>query len=1052
MPITYSSNEDTSYDAQLLTSKQSTAETAKHGINLRSEEKPIEKTSMGDAIGATVMLNNPITNWLNDPTTNRVRPKLDLSFDPFADEYKGVEHIVAKARNKDEADDLLSNFHMRERARQDLANAGTMTQLGATLVAGSLDPIDIALLLTTGGEGNALLRAARVGGAMAAGQTGKELLLHQNQAERTTSESVSNIVGAGLGGAGMSLGMDATKWIIKNAATGIARKMIGSTADTMPAEMASHAHDAVEQHLADAITPDKQFGSVGAAGVQQTDLASERLVGEGFLKNSQRALSGNSTLTGISPNEKLSLIEGHAEIDKTNPLFAKLRELKQKLAVDPYTRAKNLDGIATPHDAETIINRQHDTLMGSFGDLFNKEAKNFKANLSIAPTDLAAELRRVGENVTDAEVAANPSKYLTPGYLDRLVSGALRNGDESAITQVKNLAGWARQNILTPLGKEAMDRGMFNEAVQKATAEGDIATKAADSYMHRIYDKDRIAANEANFKAVVARWADHFGAENPQEVASDVFTQIMGMTNSLVSARDVNLIGKAAPLKERILAIPDNELAPFLVNSSTDVLDTYSRRMINDITFKDVFGDNNLTTDLAHIDTLHSSYQQQLETLLKSQGKSATQINAALEGITARVKEAKAELSWLNKVVQKKPLQDADWWTKTSATIKTYNAVTQLGSMLISNLSDIARQIAADGIAPWGKAFVRYTTSKEFRSITREEAKELGVGFEAALSTRIQSLYDYGLDNRFARKGMVAQGLDQVSQRFGKLTLMQYYTAFSKDLTGTILSNRLIRGIQSYAQLPKDELAFLASHGIDSDMASRVADQFAKHGETRDGFRFANTSQWDDEVARNAFANAAYKATNNYVIAPHAATLPKWMRTATGSLLGQFQSFTFAGHEQFLVAGLGQRFGAREAQGLVALGFLGAVQYQLKQLMSKGEVDSDPRSVVLAAVDATNIFGLPYEVGKRALAITGETPQTMLGITDQQKRFRDVNLTGQILGPGWGHLEDVSTIIKDATHGEWKDSDVHRARKLLPLQNLLWLRGVLDKAEQAIKE
>ena len=79
-------------------------------------------------------------------------------------------------------------------------------------------------------------------------------------------------------------------------------------------------------------------------------------------------------------------------------------------------------------------------------------------------------------------------------------------------------------------------------------------------------------------------------------------------------------------------------------------------------------------------------------------------------------------------------------------------------------------------------------------------------------------------------------------------------------------------------------------------------------------------------------------------------------------------------------------------------------------------------------------------------ALTGEQPMS---------RYASRNAVEALLGPSFGTATTMLSITGDVSAAalgddSWKASDTHAMRKLLPYQNLLLLRQMLDSAEEGI--
>lgn len=74
------------------------------------------------------------------------------------------------------------------------------------------------------------------------------------------------------------------------------------------------------------------------------------------------------------------------------------------------------------------------------------------------------------------------------------------------------------------------------------------------------------------------------------------------------------------------------------------------------------------------------------------------------------------------------------------------------------------------------------------------------------------------------------------------------------------------------------------------------------------------------------------------------------------------------------------------------------------------------------------------------------------GLTALSSRFGVVSLmapSGALLGPTLDAASDIFQATGALAAGDFKQSDLHTVRKLLPFQNLFWLRTLFDRVEAA---
>ena len=65
-------------------------------------------------------------------------------------------------------------------------------------------------------------------------------------------------------------------------------------------------------------------------------------------------------------------------------------------------------------------------------------------------------------------------------------------------------------------------------------------------------------------------------------------------------------------------------------------------------------------------------------------------------------------------------------------------------------------------------------------------------------------------------------------------------------------------------------------------------------------------------------------------------------------------------------------------------------------------------------------------------------------------RFQDRTGLEAAAGPTAGFALDISRMMQGATTKDFTMTDLHRARRLLPFQNLIWTRKLVDAAEKSL--
>lgn len=101
-------------------------------------------------------------------------------------------------------------------------------------------------------------------------------------------------------------------------------------------------------------------------------------------------------------------------------------------------------------------------------------------------------------------------------------------------------------------------------------------------------------------------------------------------------------------------------------------------------------------------------------------------------------------------------------------------------------------------------------------------------------------------------------------------------------------------GRQPYSDIKMEQL------GLTSDMADRVIKQINKHAQTdpKGNLITLNTKVWDDDVAKEMFALAGYRHSNQIIQETSMGSVNRLIRSPWGKTVGQFLSYVLAAQEQ----------------------------------------------------------------------------------------------------------------------------------------------------------
>lgn len=378
----------------------------------------------------------------------------------------------------------------------------------------------------------------------------------------------------------------------------------------------------------------------------------------------------------------------------------------------------------------------------------------------------------------------------------------------------------------------------------------------------------------------------------------------------------------------------------------------------------------------------------------------------------------------------------------------TAHPIRVLGGMQLSAISDIGKIVFTHGmLSTFRDGFLPMIRNfKGFRMVA-DEVKSAGTALDMVLDSRTMSFAD--ITNEFGHHSKIERGLAAVSTKFGMVSLMAPWNAAIKQFAGLVTISNLLRASQRVAAgkgTPLD-VRKLAAASIDHDLAVRIAKQFAEHGDEQDGVLLPKGMNWSDKEALEAFRAAIVRDVDRIVVTP-GQDRPLWMSTELGKTVGQFKSFATASVQRTMLAGIQQRDSAT-LNGAVLMMGLGALTYYLKAVTSDKPLSDNPKVWAVEAFDWSGLGGWLME----ANAITEKATRGKVGLSyftgEPVSRYASRNVTGAFLGPSADAVADIFQVSGSIFAGDTTKSDLRKARQLLPLQNLYYIRSLLDQVEAA---
>jgi hypothetical protein len=390
----------------------------------------------------------------------------------------------------------------------------------------------------------------------------------------------------------------------------------------------------------------------------------------------------------------------------------------------------------------------------------------------------------------------------------------------------------------------------------------------------------------------------------------------------------------------------------------------------------------------------------------------------------------------------------------------------------IAQVVDTARLVMINGI---GKTFRLswevFTSgmSKEVFNMSKKSAQLGGEAFDMYNSSRAMSMYDvgdaFGVFNQFER------GLSKVGNLyFTFLNLSNPWNAGAKSVAALFNGTRLLESAEAWGKgsISKVNKARMLNLGIDENMAARIYNQYKKHGVGKNGkkthkdngddftqLRVANSDEWTDDAAREAYHQAIGKQVNIDIVTPSKGDVPNWANTEIGGMIAQFKKFGMASTQRMLFRGLQER-DFNQLQGALLLLGAGAAVDAFRQKAFNRDYSKKPfGQKIVDAFDRSGIGGVYSDVNN-ALERMGNNEiglRPLLGAKKPYGTYRDLfnNPIPDVLGPTASQMANIADIMWTWGSGQYNHHTARNVRRLIPFQNVWFLDSAFDKVEKGLR-
>ena len=532
-----------------------------------------------------------------------------------------------------------------------------------------------------------------------------------------------------------------------------------------------------------------------------------------------------------------------------------------------------------------------------------------------------------------------------------------------------------------------------------------------------------------------------------EDIARQIAQRIMGtpdgklpydwkMGEGSSTGKTAKISGLRGPLKSRTFQIPDNMIQEFLDNDIEDLGRMYLRQTAADIELTKKFGDVGMTDAFKELEAWQKTALEK--------AKTEKERLALIAAYDADIKDLAAMRDRIRGVYG--DIDPNNIWVRTGRAARNLNYLRFMGGIVASSVPDVARIFMAEGIGrTFSKGLLPLAKNLKTFKVSAAEAKQYGVGIDALMGGRSQIIADI-VD--YTQPGTAFErGLQSMTDNFGRINMMDYWTAGVKQLHAVTMQNGVIDDLLK-GKIDKR----LARLGIDNENAKNIAEQLKKHAEKVDGVWISNAKNWDSPALYEMWAAAIRKESDRVIVVP-GQEKPLFMSSELGKTIFQFRSFMFASTQRMLIGALqGQDHNA--LAGMLLLTSIGMMSYAFKQWDAKREIADDPTELIIEGIDRAGVLGSIMEINNTLEKLSSNNLglRPLLGVERGAARFVSRSMSENLLGPTFGSFLDTSLRVANAGLKEdgWDDSDTRALRRLIPYQNLTFIRQGFDTIEEKV--
>ena len=772
-----------------------------------------------------------------------------------------------------------------------------------------------------------------------------------------------------------------------------------------------------------------------AAGASASDTAERpQTLGEELQGNSvektwafgDRASPISRILSSSDNNAKQLLLEVFEVVPKLMKNTAAFGNKATEQAIETMIRVRYRGDIGRLHqslyDKYKKMNARYET--GTFGTLAGVVGirPNSRVQTAYEFRQMVAEAKRTGRRSHIPEV--NEAVAEVDGILSKYFDEMMELG-----------IPWDKQTRAL----KAASRAKNQAEVKRLEAEIEKIKKGLNAnrktYLPRMWRKDKIRENWEEFVSKI-QTSGKLTRKEAERIARNLRD-----SKPFIDADDTALTGAASGFHKRELDfIFDDDFAEFLENDILTLMTTYSRTMAPDLEIYRRYGSINMesenifTGELGPIGIVKQNFKARIDAASGDEAiKLAKERDSVIEDLVA--------MRDLLRGTYMMPVDPDRFVSKAIRIAKNFSAITLLTGAMAAG-PDIARTVTANGLKKSMASLYDALMNNDVWKKGLAQNRDIGESFEFWLSNRAAQISDlgdtFGIHNRFES---AVSGLASANFIINGMSL---WNDFAKTATGIVTSTKILGDVEDLVlgKATAKQRERLAKSGIGQAEAESIYKMKDKWQRT-DANIIANSSQWDNLVAKDAFDAALSKEINTVVVTPGLGERPLFMSNEYISLITQFKSFAMSSHQRVLIPAIqdADRNTLTQIALMTAIG--SGVAYIRNEQLGGNEMTLD--ELLFEGVARAGWTGWFIDADNALHTVSGGSLSLQRAI-GQGKFVTDRQRASGILGPAAGQAMQMANVAGDVLAGQTNAKEV---KSLLPFGNIAHLNMLFDAVAES---